>query len=100
MKRVVVRYKAKPDKVVENIQLIENVYEALRASSPPGIRYATFKLADGTFVHVSETEDSARPLPELDAFRRFVSGIKERCIEPPQSEEAVLVGNYRMVTSG
>src|SRR5919198_76972 len=99
MKRVVVRYKARPDKVAENIQLIENVYEALRASAPPGIRYATFKLADGSFVHVSETEDGARPLPELDAFRRFVGGIKERCIEPPQSEEAVIVGNYRMLAS-
>jgi hypothetical protein len=100
MKRVVVRYKTRPDKVAENTQLIETVYEALRASSPAGIRYATFKLADGTFVHVSETEDGARPLPELDAFRRFVSGIKERCIEPPQSEEAVLVGNYHMLVNG
>jgi hypothetical protein len=27
----------------------------------------------------------------------FQSGIKERCLEPPQSGEATIVGDYRML---
>ena len=33
----------------------------------------------------------------LDAFRAFQSGIRARCIEPPQPSEATIVGNYRML---
>jgi hypothetical protein len=36
-------------------------------------------------------------IPELEAFRLFQSGHKERCIESPQSGVATIVGNYRML---
>ena len=99
MRRIIVRYKTRPDRTEENTRLSEAVFEALQTSSPEGIRYAVFRLDDGTFVHIAETEDGARPLPELEAFRRFQSGVKERCIEPPQSGAATIVGNYRMLAT-
>ena len=34
---------------------------------------------------------------ELAAFKAFQSGIRERCIEPPQPGGATIVGNYRML---
>ena len=43
------------------------------------------------------TEDGAPPISRLEAFRAFQSGIKERCLEPPQSGEATIVGDYRML---
>jgi hypothetical protein len=72
MKRTVVRYKTKPESGQENERLIQNVFEELRAKSPDGVRY-------------------------LEAFKSFQSGIKERCIEPPQSSDVTIVGNYRML---
>jgi hypothetical protein len=36
-------------------------------------------------------------IPDLEAFRLFQSGHKERCIESPQSGVATIVGNYRML---
>jgi len=99
MKRTVVRYKTKPERTEENARLIGNVFAALRASAPEGIRYVVFTLVDGTFVHIAETEDGARPLAELDAFRLFQNGVKERCIEPPEPSEARIVGNYRMLAN-
>jgi hypothetical protein len=33
----------------------------------------------------------------LEAFKAFQQGIKERCIEPPQSGDVTVVGNYRML---
>jgi hypothetical protein len=99
MRRTIVRYKTKPDRIGENTRLIENVFDALLASAPEGVRYVVFRLSDGTFVHVVETENGARPLPELEAFQRFQSGVRERCIEPPLPCEAAIVGNYRMLVS-
>jgi hypothetical protein len=97
MKRTLVRYKARPEAAQENQRLIEQVFEELRMKSPADVRYLALKLADGSFVHLAMTEDGAAPLPSLGAFQAFQSGIKERCMEPPQANEATIVGNYRML---
>ena len=99
MKRTVVRYKAKPEQAEENARLIEEVFQELRTNAPEGVRYLALKLADATFVHFStvETEDGVSPIPKLEAFRPFQSGINDRCVEPPQSSDAIIVGNYRML---
>ena len=99
MKQTVVRYKVKSEKAEENARLIEKVFEELRAKSPEGVRYLVLRLGDGTFVHFStvDTEDGVSPIPGLEAFRPFQSGIKERCIEPPGSSDVTIVGNYRML---
>jgi hypothetical protein len=98
MKRTLVRYKTKPEKAQENERLIEDVFRELRAKSPEGIRYLAVKLGDGSsFVHFVSYEDGASTLHTLEAFRAFVSGAKERCVEPPQTQEATVIGNYRML---
>jgi hypothetical protein len=99
MKRTVVRYKAKPEKVEENAGLIEKVFEELRTKAPNNVRYLALKLADGTFIHfsTSETEDGVSPITKLDAFRTFRSGVEARCVKPPQQNDATIVGNYRML---
>jgi hypothetical protein len=97
MKRILVRYKAKPEEAQTNQRLIEKVFDELRAKSPAGVRYLALRLGDGSFVHFAMTEDGAPPIPGLEAFGAFQSGIKERCLEPPQSAEATVVGNYRML---
>jgi len=97
MKRTLVRYKTKPDEADENVRLIGKVFQELQAKSPDGVRYLVLRLDDGTFLHFVETAEGASPIPALEAFRLFQSGIKERCIEPPRSGDATIVGNYRMV---
>jgi Antibiotic biosynthesis monooxygenase len=57
MRRVMVRYKVKPDRAAENEELVRAVYEDLRRSEPAGLRHATFQLEDGvSFVHFASTE--------------------------------------------
>lgn len=96
MKRVVVRYTVKPDKVEENRALIERVFRELQAKTPDGVRYMVLQLADDSFLHVAETDDGAAGLPDLEAFQAFRRGLAERWIEPPQSRDAAVVGNYRL----
>lgn len=99
MKWTVVRYKTKPEAAQENERLIEEVFRALGAKSPEGVRYLALKLSDGAFIHFSagEANDGINPIPQLEAFRSFQSGIKERCAEQPQLSAATIVGNYRML---
>ena len=99
MKRTLVRYRTKPETVQENECLIQQVFQELRAKSPEGVRYLALRLDDGTFVHFSvvQSKDGANPIPQLEAFVSFQSGIKERCIEPPLVSPATIVGNYRML---
>jgi hypothetical protein len=98
MKRMLIRYKTKPEKAQENARLIEAVFEELRAAAPDGLRYVALTLGDGNFVHFVETADGASPLSGLAAFREFQGGVRERCLEPPQASEVTIVGNYRMLS--
>jgi len=97
MKQVMVRYRVQPERVAENEELVRAVYRELAEIDPEGLRYATFKLADGvSFMHLAETDGEHSPLPGLAAFKRFQAGIRERCEEPPVVTELSEVGSYRL----
>ena len=98
MSVTVVRYKTKPERADENQALIEKVFGALDADGPGGLRYASFRLADGvSFVHVAsvETDDGTNPLTATPAFSEFLREIGDRVDEGPLASEATMVGSYR-----
>ena len=99
MKRTLIRYKTKPDMADKNAELIEGVFAELKATRPNGVRYLSLRLDDDSFIHVVETEadDGASVIPGLAAFKAFQSGIRERCLEPPQFGGFRIVGDYRML---
>jgi hypothetical protein len=94
----VVRYRTTSEKAEENQALIEKVFGALDAERPAGLRYASFRLADGvSFVHVAsvETDDGTNPLTATPAFSEFLREIGDRVEEGPQASAATVVGSYR-----
>ena len=98
MKKVMVRYKVKPEHAAHNKELVRRVYEELREATPAGIGYATFVLDDDvSFVHVATFEERGEqnPLMRIAAFRAFQENIADRCDEPPHLEELHEVGSYR-----
>jgi hypothetical protein len=98
MRRVLVRYKVKSDRVAENEELVRAVYDELRRTEPEGLRYATFRLEDGvSFVHLASTEDGPNPLADVPAFRRFQENIRERCDEAPVATELHEIGSFRLL---
>ena len=99
MKRTFIRYDTKPGRAEENQRLIEGVFQELHAKAPSGVRYMALRLDTGTFVHFVEVDDAdgSNPLPELDAFRLFQNGIRDRQVEPAQLSSAAIIGNYRML---
>ncbi len=99
MSVVVVRYRPKADLADENQQLVEDVFAELAATDPGGVRYATFRLDDGTFVHIADVETEPNPIGSIAAFATFQQDIVDRC-EPgkgPNPQPATLVGNYRLL---
>ena len=98
MRRVMVRYKVKAERAAENENYITQVFAALAKATPAGLRYASFKLADGvSFVHIASLErpDASNPLTELPAFQTFIAEIRDRCEEPPVTTDLIEVGSYR-----
>jgi quinol monooxygenase YgiN len=95
MKRMV-RYKIKAERVAENERLVRQVFEALSTLRPAGLRYATFRLDDGVFMHiVSHDGEAARQaLVTLPAFKAFSADIASRCEEPPVTVDLNEVGSY------
>jgi hypothetical protein len=96
-RQVMVRYKTKPDRAIENEDFIKKVFAALDRDRPPGIQYSSYKLADGvSFVHVTvyEMEDGLNPLTGIAEFKNFTAGVKDRCEEPPVTTEITVVGSY------
>jgi hypothetical protein len=94
MRHVIVRYKTKPEAADENQALIEAVFEELAATKPEGLKYASFRGEDGTFVHVAGIEGDTNPLAETAAFKAFQKDLKERCAEPPAPLPVTKVGTY------
>jgi hypothetical protein len=96
MKRVIVRYRVKPERVAENEELVRGVFEQLDRDRPEWLRYATFRLEDGvSFAHLAEIEEDKGVLAQLDSFKRFKRGLPERCDEQPVVTELREIGSYR-----
>ena len=95
MQTMLVRYRAKPEKIEENQRLIGEVFRELQAKSPADVRYLVLKLSDGTFCHL--VEDGSKTIAGLAAFAAFRRGGEDRRIDEPQQLEATVIGNYRML---
>jgi hypothetical protein len=98
MKRNLIRYRTSQDRAEENEALIKDVFEELQAKTPSGIRYLALNLGEGRFVHFVETdENEAGPLSQLESFKTFQRGLKDRQIEPTAATNAAIIGDYRML---
>jgi hypothetical protein len=96
METVIFQYETKPDAADDNQRLVERVFTQLVAADPGGLRYASFRLADGvTFVHVALFEGENNPLPGTAAFQEFQHAIADRCVQPPARAAATVIGTYR-----
>lgn len=102
MRTVIVRYRPKPERADENQRLVEAVFGELDEVRPDGLRYATLRSADGTFVHIAQMDSDSNPLADIAAFATFQDGIVQRC-EPgagPDPQGAEIVGSYRLLVDG
>jgi|307.fasta_scaffold00208_18 hypothetical protein len=97
MKTIMVRYKTSSEATGDtNATLVRAVFEELRTRAPGGIRYTSYRLADGvTFIHIASVETRGdNPLTALPAFKAFQAQLKDRCVEAPVVTDLSVVGSY------
>src|SRR5260370_35657377 len=81
---VVVRYKTRADAADENQRLVEQGFAQLATEDPGGLRYATFRLAEGVaFVHIAGTEGEVNPRAQDAGVADVHREISGRCVQPP-----------------
>jgi len=104
MRTVLVRYKTAPAHAAANEALVHAVFDELRARTPEGIRYATYRLEDGvSFVHLATLASASaedNPLTSLPSFKAFQAEQKSRCVELPVVTTLLAVDSYGPVGSG
>ena len=106
MRTVLVRYKTAPAHAAANEALVHAVFDELRARTPEGIRYATYRLEDGvSFVHLATLASASasaedNPLTSLPSFKAFQAELKSRCVELPVVTTLLAVDSYGPVGSG
>jgi hypothetical protein len=93
----VIQYTTRPEAVAENIRLVAAVYDELAQRGPEAFRYATLLLKDDAFLHLALTDDRPAPLSDLPAFQTFQRELGSRVTAPPSSQDARVVGNYRLL---
>ena len=99
MRTVMVRYKTSEARANENATLVRAVFDELRSRAPEGLRYASYRLADGvTFIHIATlATPGENPLTVLPAFKAFQKELADRCVEPPVATELNAVDSYGSV---
>jgi len=99
MRKIVVRYQAKPERADENQELIEAVFVHFDQHPPKGFAYEVLRLEDGvSFVHVVTEDDDVDErdsLQDVPAFQAFVQDIGDRCDVRPLAMGATVVGSAR-----
>ena len=94
-KTFVVRYEMRPEAADENQRLVEAVFAELAKEKPEGLRYASFRLADGvTFVHVGTMADDGGALARSQAFQEFQREFGQRAVGKPVASDATMIGSY------
>jgi hypothetical protein len=97
MTLTIVRYTTRPEAADSNAGLISDVFAQLAEGTPPSLRYAVLRVDDSEFIHLAWSQRRPSPLLELAAFGRFRAGIAERCLEPPRTAQAAVLGNHRFI---
>jgi hypothetical protein len=94
---MMLRTKVRPEYAAEAETGVKALFEALAEARPEGIKYSSYRLADGvTYIVVLEVADGVEnPLPQIEAFRQFQASLKGWLAEPPAPDQLEVIGSYQ-----
>jgi len=97
MSVMMLRTTVKPESAADAEAGVKTLFAALAEAKPEGIRYTSYRLADGlTYVVLLEIEEGIdNPLPKVAAFREFQENLKGWLAGPPAPDQLVTIGDYR-----
>jgi hypothetical protein len=99
---MIVTGRVRPDAVARLEEAAAKMFAAINAHQPPGVRYASCKIAGSTtFVAILEleAEDGQNPLMAIPEFAEFQQFLPTCLAEEPTLQPATVVGSYRLFGS-
>jgi hypothetical protein len=93
------RAKIKPEKTAEMEAAGKEMFAAIEAAQPQGVRYTWCRLQDGeTYLLLVDLDDDANnPLAALSAFTDMMAELRGNWIaEPLTMEQLTPIGSYRL----
>jgi hypothetical protein len=93
MKIIKVEYQVRPEFIETNKANIRLVMNALRAKGITTMKYSSYYLGEGRFMHFNVTkEDNFSELNELQEFNDFQAALKaSQPVTPPKAFDMELV---------
>ena len=94
MRRVIVTYRVREERLAEHERLLREVYAELAADRPEGVRYSAYREADGLqFTHIASLADGRR-LTDFASWRRWNEGCQSRLESPALVTVVEEIGSY------
>ncbi len=91
------RAEAKPEHVDDLVAAVKTMFAAINAQQPAGVKYASSRLADSTYIILLALEQpSESPLTAIPEFRAFQASIQDWLAEPTVPEPLTVIGSYNL----
>lgn len=93
-----IRAMIKVGKAADLEKAAQEMFTAIEAAQPQGVRYASCKLPDGVtyVILLGLDDDENNPLGAVPAFRDFQENLNTWIAGPPAIEQLTPVGSYRL----
>lgn len=76
--------------------MLRKMFAAIESAGPEGVKYASTRTADGTFVGILAIDGEENPLLAVPEFAEFQIALRGWLAEPPVVEPLEVVGSYRL----
>lgn len=88
----------KAGKTAEMEKAAREMFAAIEAAQPQGVRYASCRLPDGEsyVILLALDDDENNPLGAVQAFGQFQENLKDWIAGPPAVEQLTPIGSYRL----
>jgi hypothetical protein len=92
-----VRARLKDEHVEEAEAAVKRMFAAIEREQIEGIRYASIKLEDGSFLALLELEDGREnPVAALPEAQEFYDALRGWYVEEPEVGPGTVLGSYRL----
>jgi len=96
MTATMIRAQVKDECVAEAEQAARTMFAAINEARPGGVKYASSRVGDNTFVVLIQFDGDENPLAAIPEFREFQAALPQYLAGPPVVEQLDVLGSYAL----
>jgi len=94
MTATMIRAQVKDECVAEAEQAARTMFAAINEARPGGVKYASTRAGENTFIVLLALEGEENPLAAIPEFRAFQAALPQYLAGPPVVEQLDVLGSY------